>query len=83
MIIIRTQDRETVGKYVEVKANENVVSGFSSYGSMTVLGNYESRERAIEVVHEVTKFIIKGTMKDYLEGKYRVKQDFVYFMPFK
>lgn len=83
MIIIRTQDKETVGKYVEVKVNENVISGFSAYGSMTVLGSYSSRDRAIEVVNEITKYVIKGTVKDYLDGKYRVKQDFVYYMPAK
>lgn len=83
MIIIRTQDKETIGKYVEVKVNENVVSGFSTYGSMTVLGSYSSRDRAIEVVNEITKYVIKGTVKDYLDGKYRVKQDFVYKMPSK
>ncbi|MGL5717752.1 MAG: hypothetical protein ACRCX2_32425 [Paraclostridium sp.] len=81
MIIIKTQDKETVGRFVEVKANENVISGFSSYGSMTVLGNYSSRERAIEVVEQITKIIIKGTCRDYMDGKFRIKQDHVFYMP--
>lgn len=29
MIIIKSQSNESIGKYVEVKADENVVKGFS------------------------------------------------------
>lgn len=83
MIIIKSQCGESIGKYVEVKISESVVKGFSKFGSVTVLGNYKSRERALEVLNDITKQIKKGTVKDYLDGGYRIKQDYVYFMPNK
>lgn len=83
MIIIKSQDNETIGKYVEVKADENVVKGFSQFGSLTVLGAYKSRERAIEVLDAISNQVVKSTSRDYMSGNYRIKQDFVYQMPSK
>lgn len=52
-------------------------------GSMTVLGTYASRERAIKILEVINFRIVQGTVQDYLDGKYRVKQDIVYTMPSK
>ncbi|MEG0023700.1 MAG: hypothetical protein RR756_06150 [Cetobacterium sp.] len=81
MIIVRSQDRETLGKYVEIKVSENVVTGFSKFGSMSVLGSYSCRERALEVVERIHKCLLEGVNKDYLDKRYRIKQDTVFFMP--
>lgn len=81
MIIIRSQSQEAVGKYVEVIADENVIKGFSAYGHMTVLGAYESRERAIQLINRIHECLLAGINKDYLDRNYRIKQDTVFKMP--
>lgn len=83
MIIIKSQCGESIGKYVEVKVDENIIKGISVMGSMTVLGTYASRERAMKILEVINFRIVQGTVKDYLDGKYRVKQDIVYPMPSK
>lgn len=83
MIIIRSQEKNAVGRYVEVKTDEQIITGLTSFGTMTVLGAYGSRERAIEVLDRIQKCLLEGTQKDYLENRYRIKQDTVFIMPLK
>lgn len=75
MILIRSQEKESIGRYAEVKVDECMVKGLSAFGTMTVLGAYHSRERAIEVIGYMHKLILEGTQKDYLDKKYRIKQE--------
>lgn len=81
MIIIRSKEKETIGKYVEVIAEEATVIGVTSSGSTTELGTYVSKERAISVIDYIHSFIQKGYKKDYLDNKYRVMQEEIFIMP--
>lgn len=83
MLIIRSQCGEALGRYTEIKVDECMVKGISAFGTMTVLGAYKSRERAIKVVDYIHNCITEGAQKDYLNKKYRVKQEIVFNMPIK
>ena len=83
MILIRSQEREALGRYVEVKIDEHVITGLTAYGTMTVLGAYGSRERAMKVLDKIHSCMLEGVQKDYLDNKYRVKQETVFYMPLK
>lgn len=83
MIIIRTQDKETLGRYSEIKIDEHMIVGYEGANKITVLGAYKTRERAMQILDCIHNQIAKSVARDYLDGKYRVKQDFVYQMPVK
>ena len=81
MIIIRSKEKKTIGKYVEIIAEEDTVIGVTSSGSKTELGTYVDKERAIKVIDYIHKFIQDGYKKDYLDNKYRVMKEEVFIMP--
>lgn len=83
MFIVRSQERESIGRYAEVKVDEVMIKGISAFGTMTVLGVYKTRERAIKVLDYMHKFVEDGYQKDYLDKKYRVKHESVFNMPLK
>lgn len=83
MIIVLSQDKETLGRYAEIKIDEGIIKGISAYGTMSVLGVYKSRERAMTILDKINKCIVDGMQKDYLDRKYRVKQELVFYMPQK
>ncbi|MGX4600278.1 hypothetical protein [Faecalimicrobium sp. JNUCC 81] len=83
MIIIRSQERDAAGRYMEVKVDECMVKGISAFGTMTVIGVYKSRERAIKVLDYIHKFIEDGSQRDYMDKKCRIKQEMVFNMPLK
>ncbi|RDY22853.1 hypothetical protein CHF27_011065 [Romboutsia maritimum] len=82
MVIVRSQSREFLGKCTGIQIDEQTVIGVSQFG-ITVLGAYKSRERAIEVLNGLHRIISESTSQDYLDGKYRIKQETIYVMPQK
>lgn len=62
---IRSQDREQLRKIVDLKyqygtlqdANLKVIVGTTQYDEWDVLGKYKTKERALEVLDEIQKFI--------------------------
>lgn len=45
------------------------------------LGNYKSEERALEVLDQIHNVVARNSSRDYLSGKYRVNQNYVFEMP--
>lgn len=45
------------------------------------LGEYDSSERALEVLDQIHNVIARNISRDYLSGKYRVNQNYVFQMP--
>lgn len=83
---IRSQDKEQLRKIVDIKyqkgiledKNIEVIIGTTQYDEWEVLGQYKSKERALEVLDEIeklilTRFIVENST--YEEADIKVKSD--------
>ncbi|HID9512553.1 TPA: hypothetical protein ACXI2B_003846 [Clostridioides difficile] len=85
MIIIRSQDRLDLLEVnrVEVDINE-VIAIFKGSSDFRKIGEYENKERAIQVLNEIQKFIEDGVKMDYIDScRVRHNQEKVFEMPVK
>lgn len=78
---IKSQDKETLGKYTEVQVVGTKIIGFHHMG--TTLGEYESKERAREVLHKIQGFLLRGNKEDVIVGNVRTVKEKVFFMPLR
>ncbi len=65
---IRSQDKLKLVKVNYVYAIENKINSFSIYGetidSAPIIGRYETKERAIEVLDEIQKLLKTAELND-------------------
>lgn len=79
-IWIRSQDKEVIATVEEVYVEK--VNGEYMINSIKVgLGKYDSKERALEVLDQIHNVVARNSSRDYLSGKYRVNQNYVFEMP--
>ena len=81
MIIIRSQDRLDLMRVNRVEISNNRVYAMLE-DDIRKIGEYESNERAMQVLNEIQKFIEKGVKKDYIDScRVRHNQEKVFEMP--
>ncbi|HGT0128836.1 hypothetical protein F1231_18560 [Clostridioides difficile] len=81
MIIIRSQDRLDLMRVNRVEISNNRVYAMLE-DDIRKIGEYESNERAIEVLNEIQKFIENGVRTDYIDScRVRHNQEKVFEMP--
>lgn len=81
-IWIRSQERNCLGKYVELTVAGKVIIGHTGITD-TELGKYETEDRAMQVLEYAQGFILRGTRNDILRGAQRRTVDSVFQMPRK
>ncbi|EGT3850371.1 hypothetical protein MZI42_18545 [Clostridioides difficile] len=81
MIIIRSQDRLDLMRVNRVEiSNKRVYVIFED--DVRKIGEYESNERAMQVLNEIQKFIENGVRTDYIDScRVRHNQEKVFEMP--
>ncbi|HEK8708924.1 TPA: hypothetical protein STS67_003893, partial [Clostridioides difficile] len=67
MIIIRSQDRLDLMRVNRVEISNNRVYAMLE-DDIRKIGEYESNERAMQVLNEIQKFIENGVKKDYIDS---------------
>ncbi|HBF5319115.1 TPA: hypothetical protein KPJ73_002151 [Clostridioides difficile] len=83
MIIIRSQDRLDLTRVNRVEISNNRVYAMFEDG-IRKMGEYESNERAIQVLNEIQEFIENGVRTDYIDScRVRHNQEKVFEMPVK
>lgn len=83
MIIIRSQDRLDLMRVNRVEIGFNQVYAILE-NDIRKIGEYESNERAIQVLNEIQKFIENGVRTDYIDScRVRHNQEKVFEMPFE
>lgn len=69
---IRTQDKLKLVKVNYVYAMKNKINSFSIYGetvdSAPIIGRYETKERAIEVLDEIQDKMLNGAFAKKING---------------
>ncbi|HBF6177874.1 TPA: hypothetical protein KOS47_002291 [Clostridioides difficile] len=81
MIIIRSQDRLDLMRVNRVEISNNRVYAMLE-DDIRKIGEYESNERAMQVLNEIQKFIENGVKKDYIDScRVRHNQEKVFEMP--
>ncbi|EOY7243192.1 TPA: hypothetical protein ACMWK0_000155 [Clostridioides difficile] len=81
MIIIRSQDRLDLMRVNRVEISNNRVYAMFE-DDIRKIGEYESNERAMQVLNEIQKFIENGVKKDYIDScRVRHNQEKVFEMP--
>ncbi|ACQ52920.1 hypothetical protein G8E05_06315 [Clostridium botulinum] len=71
------------GKDVLVHCENIEVDGSSVYGSHYFLGEYETEQRALEVLDMIEDRIMQGNRFDEIQNGKRKTRDFVFQMPDK
>lgn len=83
MIIIRSQDRLDLMRVNRVEISNNRVYAMLE-DDIRKIGEYESNERATQVLNEIQKFIENGVRTDYIDScRVRHNQEKVFEMPFE
>ncbi|HGM3506567.1 TPA: hypothetical protein ACKOR7_001136 [Clostridioides difficile] len=83
MIIIRSQDRLDLMRVNRVEISNNRVYAMLE-DDIRKIGEYESNERAMQVLNEIQKFIENGVRTDYIDScRVRHNQEKVFEMPFE
>ncbi|MFL8746231.1 hypothetical protein Q3123_19070, partial [Clostridioides difficile] len=83
MIIIRSQDRLDLMRVNRVEIGFNQVYAILE-NDVRKIGEYESNERAMQVLNEIQKFIENGVRTDYIDScRVRHNQEKVFEMPFE
>ncbi|HCD9823972.1 hypothetical protein O7Q15_17835 [Clostridioides difficile] len=83
MIIIRSQDRLDLMRVNRVEKGLNRVHAILE-DDIRIIGEYESDERAMQVLNEIQKFIENGVRMDYIDScGVRHNQEKVFEMPFE
>ncbi|HBF4081970.1 hypothetical protein NQ905_15430 [Clostridioides difficile] len=83
MIIIRSQDRLDLMRVNRVEIGFNQVYAILE-NDIRKIGEYESNERAMQVLNEIQKFIENGVRTDYIDScRVRHNQEKVFEMPFE
>ncbi|HCR2116300.1 TPA: hypothetical protein ONC98_003269, partial [Clostridioides difficile] len=67
MIIIRSQDRLDLMRVNRVEISNNRVYAMLE-DDIRKIGEYESNERAMQVLNEIQKFIENGVRTDYIDS---------------
>ncbi|AKP41238.1 Uncharacterised protein [Clostridioides difficile] len=81
MIIIRSQDRLDLMRVNRVEISNNRVYAMLE-DDIRKIGEYESNERAMQVLNEIQKFIENGVRTDYIDScRVRHNQEKVFEMP--
>ncbi|HBH3024741.1 TPA: hypothetical protein KSJ82_004008 [Clostridioides difficile] len=81
MVIIRSQDRLDLMRVNRVEISNNRVYAMLE-DDIRKIGEYESNERAMQVLNEIQKFIENGVKKDYIDScRVRHNQEKVFEMP--
>lgn len=79
---VRSQDKKTLKNCNEFSVGScNVYSDWNGNIQPYILGTYCAEERAIEVLDDIQRRVIKGYSKDYIINGTRIKNQFVYEMP--
>ena len=83
MIIIRSQDRLDLMRVNIVEIGFNQVYAILE-NDIRKIGEYESIERAMQVLNDIQKFIENGVRTDYIDScRVRHNQEKVFEMPFE
>ncbi|AMM56380.1 TPA: hypothetical protein KNK42_003547 [Clostridioides difficile] len=83
MIIIRSQDRLDLMRVNRVEIGFNQVYAILE-NDIRKIGEYESIERAMQVLNDIQKFIENGVRTDYIDScRVRHNQEKVFEMPFE
>ncbi|MGO0903501.1 hypothetical protein ACYZFO_10910 [Clostridioides difficile] len=83
MIIIRSQDKTGLMRANRVELGFNQMYAILENENRKI-GEYESNERAMQVLNEIQKFIENGVKKDYIDScRVRHNQEKVFEMPVK
>lgn len=80
---IRSQNKHWLGNYNEVGMVGTSINGYSSNGDSTLLGEYESRVRVLQVLDAIQQRLIAGDSKDVIVNGTRYSKQFVFQMPQK
>ncbi|MGX9756773.1 hypothetical protein ACWYRQ_10880 [Clostridioides difficile] len=85
MIIIRSQDKTNLMKVSKIEINDNqIYVTFEDMSNTRKIGDYESKERAIQVLDKIQNFIENGTKYDYITAnKVRCNVNRIFQMPIK
>lgn len=75
---IRTQNRRVLVNTSDIYLYSTSIK---SMDKDCFLGTYDSEERALEVLDQIHNVIARNISRDYLSGKYRINQEFVFQMP--
>ncbi|MCR3760380.1 hypothetical protein KYB31_15490 [Clostridium felsineum] len=82
MLAIRSQNKMFLGEYFEVGIVKNDIRGYVN-GNFTILGEYATKERALEVLNEIQLQIQSCTSFDKMQGPTRTFMQPVFEMPDK
>ncbi|MDB0439812.1 hypothetical protein ACTPDI_06330 [Clostridioides difficile] len=85
MIIIRSQDKTNLMEVSKIEINENqIYVTFEGVSNTKKVGDYESKERAMQVLDKIQNFIESGTEYDYITAnKVRYNVNRIFQMPIK
>lgn len=79
---VRSQDGQKLGNYKFIYAANKTVSAETTL-DVDVLGEYESSDRALQVLEEIHSTIENGFKQDEICNGLRVASEAVYCMPEK
>ncbi|NFD28818.1 hypothetical protein EXN57_02125 [Clostridium botulinum] len=80
---IRNQDKSVLGTLNVIQVNKNIIYGNIGGSENGILGEYETEERALEVLDMIEDRIMQGTKFDEIQNGKRKTRDFVFQMPAK
>lgn len=86
MLVVSSQNKrvlsevESVITGAEIGRKPNCIYGIAGRTTLD-LGNYNSEERAIDVIHEIRRQIESRVESDSVENRTRVMQKYVFQMP--
>ncbi|MCT8978285.1 hypothetical protein N4T77_16985 [Clostridium sp. CX1] len=79
---IRSKNKRCLGDYKELVVVSKSIYGYSNCGDdNTVLGEYETEERALEVMEQIEQRLIHGCEHDDMTANRRTQKKFVFRMP--
>ncbi|SFJ26754.1 hypothetical protein SAMN02910355_1882 [Terrisporobacter glycolicus] len=85
---IRSQDKKSLVNVDSIHCDELMFGNYNGTPVYTMLSNrthtlgvYKSEERALEVLDQIHNVVARNSSRDYLSGKYRVNQNYVFEMP--
>ncbi|MCD2345779.1 hypothetical protein [Clostridium guangxiense] len=80
---VRSQSKHYLGDYKELVIICNGVYGYAVNGDSTLLGKYDTDERALRVLDTMQQKLIAGASKDVIVNGTRYSKQFVFQMPQK
>lgn len=85
MIIVRSQDKTNLMEVNKIEINNNQIYViFDDVFNTKKIGDYESKERAMQVLDMIQNFIENGTKYDYITAnKVRYNVNRIFQMPIK